>query len=89
MELQKEIEKIEYIYNTKNDILDIILKEKSNVCIDNNINFFADINFEKCNFIQMIDVCSIFLNILDNAIEACLKIKDNERKISIDVTKVI
>ncbi|MEG2235841.1 MAG: ATP-binding protein [Clostridia bacterium] len=88
MELQKEIEKIEYVYNTKNDILDIILKEKNDVCIDNNIVFFADINFEKCNFMQMIDVCSIFSNILDNAMEACLKIKDNERKIYIRGTIV-
>ncbi|MCC0630808.1 MULTISPECIES: sensor histidine kinase [unclassified Clostridioides] len=88
MELQKEIEKIEYIYNTKNDILDIVLKEKNDICIDNNIDFFADINFEKCNFMQMIDVCSIFSNILDNAIEACLKIKDNERKIYIRGTIV-
>lgn len=88
MELQEEIEKIEYIYNTKNDILDIILKEKNDICIDNNIDFFADINFEKCNFMQMIDVCSIFSNILDNAMEACLKIKDNERKIYIRGTIV-
>ncbi|MCC3870408.1 sensor histidine kinase [Terrisporobacter mayombei] len=88
MELQKEIEKIEYIYNTKNDILDIILKEKNDICIDNNIHFFADINFEKCNFVQMIDVCSIFSNILDNAMEACLKIKNSERKIYIRGTIV-
>ncbi|MGO0883091.1 GHKL domain-containing protein [Clostridioides difficile] len=88
MELHKEIEKIEYIYNTKNDILDIILKEKNDICIDNNIDFFADINFEKCNFMQMIDVCSIFSNILDNAMEACLKIKDTERKIYIRGTIV-
>ncbi|MGX4598328.1 ATP-binding protein [Faecalimicrobium sp. JNUCC 81] len=88
MELEKEIEKIEYIYNTKNDILDIILKEKNDICIDNNIDFFADINFEKCNFVQMIDVCSIFSNILDNAMEACLKIKDSERKIYIRGTIV-
>lgn len=81
--IEKELEKIDCLYDTKNDILNIILKEKKDVCINNDIDFFVDINFEKCQFISIIDVCSIFSNILDNAIEASLKVKDNNRYIKI------
>lgn len=78
-----------YIDNIKNDlnewkslsltgnmILDIILNEKKKICEsnENNIDFFVNINFSCCSFIDMLDVCSIFSNIIDNAIEACLKI---------------
>lgn len=35
------------------------------------IKFLCDINLKKCEFIQMLDVSSIFCNMLDNAIEAC------------------
>ncbi|KNF07929.1 two-component signal transduction sensor histidine kinase [Gottschalkia purinilytica] len=71
-----EINSCEPVFETGNMILDIILSEKKSICDKNNIEFFADINFLKCNFIDMIDVCSIFSNILDNAIEACNKIDD-------------
>lgn len=69
-------------------ILDIVLNEKQVDCNENNINLFCDINFSKCNFIEMIDVCSIFSNILDNAIEACNKIKNDEKYIKIRGTFV-
>lgn len=71
--LDNQIDEFKNIYNTGNMILDIILYEKSNRCLEDKIDFLANINFKKCNFIEPIDVCSIFANILDNAIEACLK----------------
>ncbi|XTR37836.1 GHKL domain-containing protein [Paraclostridium tenue] len=87
-EVSKELNEIKEIYNTGNMILDIVLNEKQVDCNENNINLFCDINFSKCNFIEMIDVCSIFSNILDNAIEACNKIKNDEKYIKIRGTFV-
>lgn len=87
-EVSKELNGIKEIYNTGNMILDIILNEKQVDCNENNINLFCDINFSKCNFIEMTDVCSIFSNILDNAIEACNKIKNDEKYIKIRGTFV-
>ena len=87
-EVSKELNGIKEIYNTGNMILDIVLNEKQVDCNENNINLFCDINFSKCNFIEMIDVCSIFSNILDNAIEACNKIKNDEKYIKIRGTFV-
>lgn len=76
--LKCEIKDFKCIYNTGNMILDIIINEKSKVCTNKGINFTCDINFSKVNFIKQIDVSSIFDNILDNAIEACDKITDED-----------
>ncbi|MEG2786355.1 MAG: ATP-binding protein [Romboutsia sp.] len=72
-----EVKSTKNIYNTGNVLLDIILYEKSKACMANNIDFNVGIDFTKCEFIEMIDISSIFSNLIDNAIEACNKIADN------------
>jgi sensor histidine kinase regulating citrate/malate metabolism len=71
-------------------ILDIILNDKKNICQSKGIDLFADINFKECDFIDVADVCSIFSNMIDNAIEACEKIENNNivKKIKIKGTIV-
>lgn len=78
--IEDEVKNIKNIYNAGNVLLDIILYEKGKVCIENNIDFKIGIDFSKCEFIEMIDITSIFSNLIDNAIEACNKINDNELK---------
>ncbi|KKY01593.1 histidine kinase, partial [Paraclostridium benzoelyticum] len=75
--IEDEVKNNKNIYNTGNALLDIILYEKSKECIKNNIDFSVGIDFSKCEFIDMIDISSIFSNLIDNAIEACNKIDDN------------
>ncbi|MGL4913581.1 MAG: ATP-binding protein [Romboutsia sp.] len=75
--------------DTGNVILDIVLNEKKSICDRKNISLYCDINFSKCDFIEMIDVCSIFSNILDNAIEASDKINDSEIEKSINIRGAI
>ncbi|HBF7081738.1 TPA: sensor histidine kinase [Clostridioides difficile] len=75
-DINKQIKECNAMFNTQSMILDVILSEKKSICDMNNIDFLVDINFLECNFIEMPDVCSIFSNIIDNAIEACNKIKD-------------
>lgn len=87
-EMSKELNQFKQINNTGNMILDIILNEKQNICNENNICLTCDINFSKCDFIEMTDVCSIFSNILDNAIEACNKIYMDKKYIKIRGTIV-
>lgn len=87
-EMSKELNEFKEIHNTGNMILDIILNEKQNICNENNIDLACDINFSKCNFIEMTDVCSIFSNILDNAIEACNKTSMDKKYIKIRGTFV-
>ena len=79
-ESEKYIEKINFEinqntvdFNTGSPILDIIFYEKSLICIDKKIEYQFDVDYSKCEFIDVIDTCSIFSNLLDNAIEACDK----------------
>lgn len=63
-------------FNTGNIILDSILKNKKSICIEKNINFVSEIDFSKNDFMDMVDICTIFSNLIDNAIEACQKINE-------------
>jgi signal transduction histidine kinase len=84
-DINSKIEEIKDIYETGNVLLDIIVNEKHTICKNENIDFICDINFRKCNFIEMIDITSIFSNLLDNAIEACKKINKKDLKKYINV----
>ncbi|MCR8746248.1 sensor histidine kinase [Romboutsia lituseburensis] len=75
--IEYEVKNNKNIYNTGNALLDIILYEKSKCCMENNIDFNAGIDFSNCEFIDMIDISSIFSNLIDNAIEACNKIDED------------
>lgn len=77
-EMNNQIKECTYQFNTGNIILDTILYEKKSICIENNIEFLVNINFNNCNFIEMVDICSIFSNMIDNSIEACNKIKNKD-----------
>ena len=66
-------------FNTGNAILDVIFYEKSIICIDKKIKYKFDVDYSRCEFIDVIDTCSIFSNLLDNAIEACDKINQGKR----------
>lgn len=78
--IEKEVQENRCVYNTGNTLLDIILFEKDKECLKNEIEFNTLIDFRKCAFIEMIDISSIFSNLIDNAIEACVKIEDNEKR---------
>lgn len=72
-------------FYTKNMILDSILRVKKSICTEKGIDFLVDMDFSKNNSMDMVDVCTIFSNIIDNAIEACDKIyePDISKKITL------
>lgn len=88
--INNQLKECNSIFNTNNMILDIILNDKKRICESKGIDLIADINFKECNFIDSADVCSIFSNMIDNAIEACENIEDNgiSKKINIKGTIV-
>ena len=89
-DINNQIKGCSSIFDTKNIILDVILNEKKSICDKNDIDFLVDIDFSECGFIEITDICSIFSNMIDNAIEACLKIKDSniDKKIKLRGTLV-
>ncbi|RDY27610.1 GHKL domain-containing protein [Romboutsia weinsteinii] len=88
--ISSKLEESESIFDTGNMILDIILNDKKTICDNSGIDLTVDINFSKCDFIDISDVCSIFSNMIDNSIEACKKINDDSiaKKIKIKGTIV-
>ncbi len=87
--LEFQINDFENLRNTGNKTLDIILNDKIHLCKKYNIEFEDNINISKLNFIKENDICSIFANALDNAIEACININDEiEKRIEVKATYI-
>lgn len=87
--LEFQIEDFESFRNTGNKTLDIILGEKIYTCKKYNIEFEENINISKLKFIEDSDICVIFANALDNAIEACLNINNKiEKRIEVKATYI-
>lgn len=87
--LEYQITDFENFRCTGNKTLDIILGEKIYLCKKYNIEFEDNINISKLRFIQNTDICGIFANALDNAIEACICIDDEiEKRIEVKATYI-
>lgn len=80
-DLEFQISDFENFKNTGNKTLDIILGEKIGICKKYNIQIEDSINLSKLKFIKDNDICTIFANALDNAIEACININNELEKI--------
>lgn len=63
--------------------LDIILNEKMQISHSKNIEFKLNIQNVNIDFIEDNDICTIFSNILDNAIESCEKSENKEITVEI------
>lgn len=63
-------------FDTGNMIVDSILKNKKNLCNERKIDFNTDVDFSKIEFMDMVDICILFSNLIDNAIEDSEKIQD-------------
>lgn len=72
---------------SKNDILNAILTEKSDLAQSKNIQISIDV-LPDITFAELpsADIISILSNLLDNAIEACLA-RDNSRVVQLTITK--
>jgi two-component system, LytTR family, sensor histidine kinase AgrC len=72
-------------FKSQNRILDIIVNDKIKLCEISGIEFtYAVENFD-INFINEIDITTIFANLLDNAIEACERIREGEKSIELRI----
>lgn len=80
-QLQKTIQRYDSLYQTGNEALDVILSEKGLRCREKDIDLVCVVQGDLLNFMEPTDVCTIFGNALDNAIEALKEITDRERRI--------
>jgi hypothetical protein len=79
--MEKELELYEINFNTGNRVLDTILSSRQLLCKKYNIHSTYVIDGSRLDFITESDICSIFGNILDNAIEAVQQVTDSEKRL--------
>lgn len=76
------------INKTGNTTLDLILFDKSEVCKRNGIKFTYMVDGSSLNKLKNDDIFALFINLLDNAIEASQKVSDPDSKmINLSVKK--
>lgn len=64
----------------ENSVVNAVLNAKYNLMTDAKIDGFFHISIDKLLFIDDVSLCTLFANTLDNAIEACQKIEDPDRR---------
>ncbi len=81
--LQRQISDYENYVQTGNAFLDVILRDKMKTAREQKTDFHAEIDFTKGDFMDGMDVSTIFGNALDNALEACAKLPEEERFLTV------
>ena len=86
--LRSQIEAYEDYVHTGNDFLDIILKDKAAKAREKQIDFSAMVDFNGIDFIEPLDISTIFGNAIDNAIEASEKLPKERRLVTVRAERV-
>ena len=79
-QLEKDIHSYEALNKTGNQVLDTLLTSKSLHCMQHKIDLTYVIDGSLFDFMDVMDICSIFGSALDNAIECEKKIKDYDKR---------
>ena len=87
-ELRSQIADYENYIHTGNSFLDIIIRDKAEKAREKQIDFSAFIDFSGVNFIEPLDISTLFGNGIDNAIEASEKLPEEQRVILVKAGKV-
>lgn len=87
-ELQDKIEGYETFQHTGNELLDVIIQDKAKKAQERDIDFSAVLHFEDGGFIEPLDISTIFGNALDNALEASMKLPQEERVVTAKADRI-
>lgn len=79
-QILQEVQPYEQMTATGNETVDILLGEKLARCQQAQIACTITVDGKLLNFIQPIDLCVIFGNAMDNAIEACSALPDPDSR---------
>lgn len=87
--IREEIRPFENFFHSGNPMLDVILTDKMEVCSKENIQLVPTVEAHALDFMDTADLCTIFGNALDNAIESCRDIpEESARRITLKVRTV-
>lgn len=79
--MEQEIMAYEAQNKTDNSVLDTVLTSKSLYCARHQIELVCVVDGALLNFMDVMDICTIFGNALDNAIEYELTVPDKEKRV--------
>ena len=79
--MEQEIMAYEAQNKTDNSVLDTVLTSKSLYCARHQIELVCVADGALLNFMDVMDICTIFGNALDNAIEYELTVPDKEKRV--------
>ena len=85
-EVSDELERIKPPVKTGSNVLDALLFKKYSLAGEEGIKIYTEFlsDFSSCRFSDY-DLCGIFSNILDNAFEACSKLEDDKKFVTLSV----
>lgn len=79
--LEEELKNYEVQNRTGNQVLDTLITSKNLVCMRNDISMTCMLDGKAFDFMDVMDICSIFGNALDNAIECERQIAEKEKRL--------
>lgn len=79
--MEEEIKAYEAQNKTGNQVLDTVLTSKSLYCQQHDISMTCVVDGTLVNFMDEMDLCTLFGNALDNAIESVEKVQDLEKRL--------
>ncbi|MBC5689059.1 sensor histidine kinase [Mediterraneibacter sp. NSJ-55] len=79
--MEEEIQNYEAQNRTGNKVLDTLLTSKNLLCMKNDISMTCVVDGKLFAFMDVMDICSIFGNALDNAIECEKQIPEKEKRL--------
>jgi hypothetical protein len=80
-EMESGIRLYEAQNKTGNSVLDTILTSKSMYCVQHDINFTCVADGSLLDFMEVMDICTVFGNVLDNAIESVEQLRDSSLRL--------
>ena len=81
-QMQEKYKQTQIPYYSSNPVINAVILSKSLAAEENGVKLTVSVNGENLDDIENIDLCSIFSNLLDNALEAARNIRDGEIELS-------
>ena len=84
--MMKRILRLPSICRTGNEVLDVLLAQRVAECQEKEIRFIPYIDGRNLDWMNVVDLCTLFGNAMDNAVEASEKIPEKEsREITVKI----
>lgn len=81
--MDESISDLELTLHTGNPVTDIIVNDKRQQCLELDIRFQVDFHYPEPGLYDAFDLGIVLQNLLQNALEACEKVSESERFISL------